>query len=150
MSSPKTQIRPASGFRRPSASFRIVLLPEPATPKSALVSPRARRKEIPSSTTLRSNASSTSSKTTASPEPGCPAEDLDSRGRTGVDILMKSAPQENHQEPGDKYVDSDDQNHRGYDCFRSCASHALRSAFGRQPVITPDCCHDKSKHHGLC
>ena len=45
-------MRPESGFINPSASFRMVLLPEPATPKSALVSPCGSRNEMSSSTCL--------------------------------------------------------------------------------------------------
>ena len=37
---PRTVIRPESGANSPSVSFKMVLLPEPATPKRALVSPK--------------------------------------------------------------------------------------------------------------
>src|SRR5882762_7478893 len=61
-------MRPASGLIKPKTSFRMELFPDPATPKRALVSPRAREKETSLSTGLSSNARTTSSKTTTGPE----------------------------------------------------------------------------------
>src|SRR5207302_7907226 len=63
---------PLSGFTSPIAILRIVLLPDPATPKIALVSPRGSWKEIPSRTILSSNEMETSSNTMAAPD-GCSA-----------------------------------------------------------------------------
>src|SRR5580698_1792084 len=53
---------PASGFISPRASLRIVLFPEPATPKIALVSPFASWKEMSFKTVRPSNAIETLSK----------------------------------------------------------------------------------------
>jgi hypothetical protein len=47
------------------ASFRMVLFPDPATPKIVFDSPRGRQKEMPFKTFLSSNAMATSSKVTA-------------------------------------------------------------------------------------
>src|SRR5437667_452350 len=55
---------PRSGFTNPRQSFRIVLFPDPATPSSALVSPRFNSKETPSSTIWSSKVMATSSKMT--------------------------------------------------------------------------------------
>ena len=82
-------MRPESGFINPSASLRIVLLPEPATPKMALVSPCGRRKEMSSSTTLSSNARVTFSKRMAS-LPCCFAAGAGmSSGSVGADIVYR-------------------------------------------------------------
>src|SRR5215467_8111857 len=55
-------MRPASGRINPKHRFRIVLLPEPATPRTTLVSPRLSSNDTPSRTTRSSKASFTSSK----------------------------------------------------------------------------------------
>src|SRR5258707_8057494 len=55
-------MRPLSGLSSPRQSFRIVLLPEPATPRITLVSPRLSSKETPSRTGTSSKPRTTSSK----------------------------------------------------------------------------------------
>src|ERR1700747_2990031 len=55
-------MRPLSGLSRPRQSFRIVLLPEPATPMITLVSPRFSSKETPFSRAMSSKPIETSSK----------------------------------------------------------------------------------------
>ena len=79
---------PLSGFTSPIAILRIVLLPDPATPKIALVSPRGSWKEIPSRTILSSNEMETSSNTMAAPD-GCSAVATGTwSGREGVAIVQ--------------------------------------------------------------
>src|SRR5215831_10187278 len=53
---------PWSGWSKPRQSLRIVLLPEPATPSTTLVSPRFNSKETRSSTGESSKLMETSSK----------------------------------------------------------------------------------------
>src|SRR6476661_7620394 len=53
---------PRSGWSKPRQSLRMVLLPEPATPSTTLVSPRLNSKETPSSTGESSKLIETSSK----------------------------------------------------------------------------------------
>src|SRR6476469_164200 len=55
-------MRPRSGRSKPRQSLRMVLLPEPATPSTTLVSPRLNSKETPSSTGESSKLMETSSK----------------------------------------------------------------------------------------
>src|SRR5437016_3749619 len=55
-------MRPRSGLTSPRQSLRMVLLPEPATPSTTLVSPRFSSKETPSSTGESSKLMETSSK----------------------------------------------------------------------------------------
>src|SRR5579864_3818074 len=55
-------MRPWSCLSRPRQSLRMVLLPEPATPSTTLVSPRRNSKETPSSTGESSKLMETSSK----------------------------------------------------------------------------------------
>src|ERR1043165_1043901 len=64
-------MRPASGGSNPSVSFRIVLLPAPATPNNAFVSPNGSWNETPHNTSVSSNERCTSSKITAAL--GCPS-----------------------------------------------------------------------------
>ena len=65
----------------------IVLLPEPATPNSALVSPNGSWNETPRSTSLSSNARCTSSKTIAEPDGRLHRGGERDRGaETGVDM----------------------------------------------------------------
>src|ERR671922_478840 len=105
---------PRSGFSSANVSFRMVLLPAPATPKIALVSPRASRKEIPLRTWLLSKLMATSSKTTAS----CVAHAVTTGERSisvgGAAIVecfppaFSGSPENDHQQPRDKYIYRDD------------------------------------------
>src|SRR6202041_3864187 len=101
-------MRPESGLMSPSASFRMRLLPDPATPNTDLVSPRGRREGTPPSTSLSSKAMATSSKTMAGAESSFVVATEESRGRVGVDMgsaIGKRGP----QEPRDDQVHGEDQ-----------------------------------------
>src|SRR5579862_1135268 len=127
MSSPNTVMRPESGLMSPSASFRIRLLPEPATPNIAFVSPRGRWKEIPRNTSLLPKASDTSSNTMAGAELSFAVIASESRGRTGVDMRLLIRKR-SHQEASDDQVHREDQNRGRYHRLRSGLAYALRSA----------------------
>src|ERR1700745_330860 len=83
---PRTVIRPESGGNRPSANFKIVLLPEPATPNRAFVSPKGNWNETPRRTWLSPKERCTSSKTTAAPEGAVP--ECGGQSRVGDDMLV--------------------------------------------------------------
>src|SRR5579871_3729165 len=140
-------MRPRSGFRSPRASFRIVLLPEPATPNKALVSPRGKRKEMPSSTTCSSKAMATSSKTMTSWEGSSRATSRIAAGSVGVAMRLRS--QHSHQEAGHEHVDRDDQDHGCHHGFGGGAAHALGPALGGESVIAAHSRHDKSEDDRL-
>src|SRR5258708_3695412 len=59
---PSTKMCPESGWISPRQSLRIVLLPEPETPSTILVSPRRNSKETPSRTGVDSKVMETFSK----------------------------------------------------------------------------------------
>src|SRR5579864_3030157 len=134
-------MRPRSGFTSPSAIFRRVDLPTPATPKTALVSPRATSKETPSSTWLPSNSMETSSKTTAL---WC-----DSWGVSAPCWLVRSSAisvrEEDHQHPGDKEVQDQDEHRRCHHRLSGGAADALCSALGRQTVVAADAGDDEAE-----
>ena len=67
MSSPKTQILPESGRRRPSTSFMRTDFPQPAGPRMMRVWPRSTWKEMFLRTVFWSNLMETSSKRTMGP-----------------------------------------------------------------------------------
>src|SRR5580658_9093671 len=103
-------MRPESGGMSPRASLRIRLLPEPATPNSALVSPRARRKEIPRSTSLPPKESFTSSNTMANAEFSPVAGAAESSGKVGANIYLCLVISEHgHQEPSEEQIPCQDQ-----------------------------------------
>src|SRR5713226_6318538 len=149
-------MRPASGLSRPSASFRIVLLPDPAMPKIALVSPWASRKEMPFSTSLSSNCRTTSSNATASPAGSLLPAIVVPEGKVGVAMLQQpinwspktpeanspltlheyrlrraSRPKDYHKQPGHKDVNRDNKDHSGNHGLGGCASNALGTTFRR-------------------
>src|SRR5882724_11064607 len=103
-SCPKRKIRPESGFISPSANFNAVLLPDPATPNRALVSPRGRWKETPFRTTFFSNAMETLSNTTASADESLCWVEGCSIGSVGEDITLPVAKHGKNR-LGDKKVD---------------------------------------------
>src|SRR6266700_7780600 len=128
MSSPRTWMRPASGLISPRASFRIVLLPEPATPKMALVSPWRSWNEMPSSTCRSSKAMETSWNSTAI-------------GASGWDLLVRCSAiagglaialmaKQRHREPGDKEIYHDDEDRRRDHCLGGGAAYALSPTAG--------------------
>src|ERR1700690_393752 len=86
MSCPRTMMRPESGRMRPSANFKIRLLPEPATPKIAFVSPRGSWKETPRNTSLSAKESATSSKRMTGEELFLVGEAAESSGKVGADM----------------------------------------------------------------
>src|ERR1700722_17305531 len=104
---PSEVIRPESGLISPIASFRMVLLPAPATPNNALVSPNGRRNETPRSTLFSSNASSTFSNSMANAEDSRVAEAAESSGRVCADMRLLER-QHVHQELSDKQIQHDD------------------------------------------
>src|ERR1700692_3709280 len=97
-------MRPESGRINPSTNFSIRLFPEPATPNRALVSPLARRKETPRSTSLSAKASATSSNTIIGAESSFAVTAAESSGKAGVD--MRSAVGKNsHQQSSDEKIE---------------------------------------------
>src|SRR6516164_8553377 len=115
---------PESGLIRPRHSLRIVLLPEPATPSTTLVSPRLSSKETPSSTVKSSNARCTSSKMMV-----LWTVSLISSGES-----MDSSSQK-EEELGQDGVRSQDENRRGDHRLCGRAAHALRSSARAESVI---------------
>src|SRR5690348_14983361 len=100
---------PLSGFSNPSVSLRMVLFPEPATPKIALVSPLARRKEIPSSTRFSSNAIETFSNTTISAVPSGP-DGVRCSIAAGGAAMGLAITEDCHQELGRKEIHKKNKN----------------------------------------
>jgi len=86
MSLPRTVMRPESDLSSPRANLRRTLLPAPATPNSAFVSPKGSRKETPRNTSFSSKDRWTSSNTMANPECSCVVAKRVSRGKAGADI----------------------------------------------------------------
>src|ERR1700722_1316010 len=109
--------RPESGRISPMARFRIRLLPEPATPNKALVSPRARAKEIPRSTLFSPKASATFSKTMTGAELSSVSRAAESSGKVGADISLV-VREYSHQEAGKEKISSQDED--------GCRNHRLR------------------------
>src|SRR5579872_3092521 len=132
MSSPSIRIWPPSGRSRPKASLRIVLLPEPATPNRALVSPRESENEIPSSTALSLKARKTlSNATTSRPDSAGTSEGL-AMERVGIGLVR---PQNQVKQASQKEIDDENQ-HRGDDyCLGSSLANALRSTLCRHSVV---------------
>src|SRR5580700_6868763 len=97
-------MRPASGRISPSASFRIRLLPEPATPNTAFVSPRASRKETPRSTSFAAKESVTFSNTMAGAESSFMVSTPEASGKVGADMRLMER-ENGHQEPGYEKVE---------------------------------------------
>ncbi len=85
----------------------MVLLPDPATPNNALVSPNGRRNETPRSTRFSSNASSTFSNSMANADDSLVAEAAESRGKVGADMRLLER-QYVHKELSDKQIKHDD------------------------------------------
>src|SRR5581483_3012885 len=143
-------MRPESGFMSPRASFRIVLLPEPATPKMALVSPRYSWNEMPSSTCLSSNAMDTSSNWIVMADCGPAVLTGCSETAGGLTICAGGSLAEYcHRKPGHKKVHSDDQDRRGHDRLGGGATDSLGAAARRDPVVTADGCDDKAEQDRL-
>src|SRR6266852_3084034 len=139
---------PLSGLMSPSVSFRTVLLPAPAIPKSALVSPRARRNETPSSTTLPSNAMETSSKTTTYREESCTARAGFSAGNV-CESMASAIGQEHHEQPGNKEVHHQNENRSGNHGLSRGPANALSSAASREPVIAAHRRDNEAEQHRL-
>src|SRR5882724_1683238 len=151
-------MRPLSGLSSPRQSFRIVLLPEPATPRITLVSPRLSSKETPSRTGTSSKPMTTSSKMIAL----CTVSGFRSLlGRSFVRPLvlssnggMEASSGGIRSAQGDKELSKHgidrQNNHRGPDYGLSGgASHTLRAAFGGHAEITTYGGDDEAKHQRL-
>src|SRR5271166_4667535 len=108
-SSPRTTMRPESGRMSPSASFRIRLLPDPATPNTDLVSTRGRWKETPLRTSFYPKDMTTSSKTMTGAEISTVVAVAESSGKVGADI-GSAIRKRGHQETCDDQVHRQDQN----------------------------------------
>src|ERR1700683_2036375 len=133
MSCPSTTMRPESGRISPSTSFRIKLLPEPATPNSALVSPRFRWKETPRSTSFSANESTTSSNTMTGAAFSGFVTAMRSSGEVGAD--MESVESEHgHQESRHDQVERQDQHGSSDHGLGGGAAHALRAPARVHPV----------------
>src|SRR6266550_3149659 len=148
-SCPRRKIRPPSGFISPKVSLRIVLLPEPATPNRALVSPRGRWKDTPFSTTFSSNAMETLSKITASAEESPCCTSRLSMGSVGADMGWLPVPKHRKDELGDEEIDNQNQYRGSDDRLRGRAAHALRTAARRHAVVAADGSDDESEQNRL-
>src|SRR6266849_8517677 len=151
-------MRPESGFINPSASLSRVLLPEPATPKRAFVSPCANRNETPSSTRLSSNARETSSNRIASAD-GCRVLAARvSSGNVGAGMDMdkdtskdqrSAIAQQSDQQLGNKEVDHQNQHRRDHHRLSRGATHALSTPARGHPEITADGRYHEPEEHRL-
>src|SRR5215469_13783894 len=136
-SSFSTIVRPESGLRRPRASFRIVLLPEPATPNTALVSPIGTLKDTPRSTSFCPKLIQTSSKTMANPEFCRSSAGGESRDRGGV-AMGSLIGKHVHEELSGEKIHHDDQHRGSHHSLRGCTADTLCPAPGRHAVKTSD------------
>src|SRR5690349_10636719 len=128
---PSTQMLPRSGRSRPMVSFRMVLLPEPATPSRALVSPRSSEKEMPSRTGLPSKLMATPSKTMTGWGCASVRQANDSAGRAGASISLEKVQQQLRCE----VVYRQDQDGCGHYGLSGGAAHPLGTAARGQAVI---------------
>src|SRR5580704_8558718 len=120
-------MRPESGRISPITSFSIRLLPDPATPNSALVSPRASRKETPRSTSFSAKESATSSNTMTDVESSFVVSAAESSGKVGADMGLVEG-ENNHQEASEEQVKGQDQHGSRDHGLRGGAAHTLGSA----------------------
>src|SRR5450631_4017961 len=134
---PSTVMRPESGASSPSASFRIVLLPDPATPNRALVSPKGRWNDTPRRTSFSSNDRCTSSNTMAEPDGRSLTAFARSMGKVGVDIRLLVREQRD-QQLRDKEVGDQDKHGSGHHRLRRGPANALRAAARGHAVVTTD------------
>src|SRR5215471_14588316 len=133
-------MRPASGRISPRHSLRMVLLPEPATPSTALVSPRFSSKETPSSTLRPSKPSTTSSKiivlwtvSAGSSENGC-----------GWNVAMGYSTKLQHKLREDD-VHGQNENGRHHNRLGGRTTDSLGTAARAHTVVAPDCGNDKTE-----
>src|SRR5579872_463496 len=130
---------PWSGLINPRHNFRMVLLPEPATPNRVLVSPRFSSNETPSSTVKPSKVMPTSSKMMALwtvPVGWFAKEDMESI-------------QNKQERLGDEEVHSDDE-HGGYhDSLGGRTAYSLSSSTGAQSEVAAHSRDDKTEQHWL-
>src|SRR4051812_16494464 len=147
-SSPNTVMRPASGLSNPSTSLRIVLLPDPATPNSAFVSPTGSLNEIPRRTSVSSKASETSSNSTEKSVCSLPSGVDESRGKGGETIgsLVRKYV---HQELRGEEVHHDNQHRRRDHGLCRRAPHTLRSPTRRHSIKTSYGRNDETEKQGL-
>src|ERR1700722_19049477 len=106
-------MRPESGRISPIASFKIRLFPEPATPKRALVSPLARRKETPRRTSFSPKPSATSSNTTAGEVSSVVITAAESSGKVGADMRLPVGKY-GHQQTRDEKIEKKNYHEKGH------------------------------------
>src|SRR6266851_1476849 len=154
MSCPSTNMRPESGRMSPMTSFNIRLFPEPATPNSALVSPRARRKETPRRTSFPAKPSSTSSNTTTGEGSSFVITEAESSGKVGADIGL-TVGKHGHEKSSYEKVEHENQHGRSDHGLRRGPAHALGSparihaveaAYGRDNETKQNRLHQSHKH----
>src|SRR5262245_53872260 len=131
---PFTRISPASGFNRPSSSFKVVDLPEPLAPSKSFVWPRYSVKLMSRRMTLSSNASDTQSNST----PGvASAADDEAVERLPVEVCIGPV-QQREEEPCDEVVDGDHHYRRPHHRVGRRPPDALRAASGAQADMAAD------------
>src|SRR5579864_3715117 len=148
---PSTVMRPESGSSRPNASLRIVLLPDPATPNRALVSPRGRWNETPRKTALSSKERCTSSKTMAEAD-GRSTRASKAAGMVGVDIQLPAhlmERQHRDQQLGDKEIGDQNKYGGGHYRLRRRATDSLGTTTRGDSVIAPHRRDDEAEHNRL-
>src|ERR1700693_259167 len=141
-------MRPESGLMSPSASFRMRLLPDPATPNTAFVSPRGRWKETPRRTSLSSKAIATSSKIMAGAASSFVLATEKSSGKVGVD-MGSAIGKRGHQEASDDQVHGEDKNGSRNHRLRSRAAHPLGSSARVHAIKAAYGGDDKAENNGL-
>src|SRR5664280_2064546 len=143
---PSTKMRPLSGHSSPRASFRMSVLPVPATPRMTFVSPRLRVNETSSSTLFSSNAMLTCSNATAILSPSA-AKDSGREVRF-VESLMRLS-QCDHEEPRDEQIGGNNQDRCCDHRLGRRAAYTLGSARGRHAVIATDRSDEEAEHDRL-
>src|SRR5882724_6757961 len=143
---PNTVMRPESGRKRPSASFRIVLLPAPATPKRAFVSPKGSWKETPRRTALSSKERCTSSNTMAETEDRSAQSGMSGSGGVDMRSLVR---QDRNQKLGHKEVRHQNKHRSGHHRLCCGAAHALRAAACSHAVVAADGRNDEAEQSRL-
>src|SRR5262249_40230649 len=130
---------PESGRISPKQSLRMVLLPEPAIPSTALVSPFFRSKETPSSTGRPSKPNTTSSKMMGL--------STVSGGWKCSEAMGSSTKLQHELREDDIHGQNEDGCH--HDGLGGGASHALSAAARAHAVVTPDRGDDETEEKRL-
>src|SRR6516162_3557145 len=137
-------MRPASGRMSPRHSLRMVLLPEPAIPSTALVSPRFSSKDTPSSTLRPSKPSTTSSKMMVL----CTVSRGSSPRGWVCNVAMGCSSKLQHELREDD-VHGQNKNGCHHDRLGRGAPDPLGAAARGHAVVTPDRGDDKTKEKRL-